>query len=54
MAERLTPCMQECDDPDLGTEMLGVGGDDAQRVARCLEQDVVDHSLVLQRDLGDR
>ena len=47
LAERLTPCMQEGNAPDLGTELLGIGGDDAQGVTRCLEQDVLDHGLVL-------
>ena len=33
LAERLAPCMQECDDPDLGTKMLAVGSDNTQGVA---------------------
>jgi hypothetical protein len=34
--------------------MLGIGGDGQQRLGRRLEQQVVDHRLVLVGDVGDR
>ena len=42
--------MQYCDKADLSAKMLGIGGNGAQRLGGGLEQDVVDHSLVLKRD----
>jgi hypothetical protein len=38
--------------PVLGTEMLRVGADETDRLGSRLEQNVVDHRLVLQRDGG--
>ena len=49
----LSPSMKDRNDADLGAKMLGVGGDGAQRLGRCLEQDGVDRGLVLECDLGD-
>ena len=54
MLQVLAPGVQHGDQPDLGAEMLGIGGDDAQRLGRRLEQDAVDDGLVLEGDLGDR
>jgi len=51
--QRLAPGVQHGDDADLGAEMLGVGGDGAQRLGGGLEQDVVDHRLVVEGDGGD-
>jgi hypothetical protein len=51
----LAPGVEDCDATDLGTEMPGVGGDGAQRLGGCTEQDGVDRRLVLEgdsRDLG--
>ena len=39
--------------PDAGAEMLGIGGDAQERLGGGLEQDVVDHGLVLIGDVGD-
>jgi hypothetical protein len=52
--EVLAPGVQHRGDADLGAEVLGIGGDDAQRFGRRPEQDRVDHSLVLEGDLGNR
>ena len=49
----LTPGVQHRDQADLGAEMFGIGGDRAQRLGRGLEQDRVDHRLVLEGDRGD-
>ena len=46
----LSPGVQHAEEADLRTEMLGIGGDGAQRLRRRPEQDVVDHGLVLERD----
>ena len=45
--------MQDGGDADAGAEMLGVGRDRDQRLGRGLEQEVVDHRLVLVGDVGD-
>ena len=39
---------------DPGAEMLRIGGDRQQRLGRGLEQQVIDHRLVLVGDVGDR
>ena len=49
----LAPAVQHRDEADLGAEMLGIGGDRAQRLGRRPEQDGVDHRLVLEGDRGD-
>ena len=51
--EILTPSMEHRDDAELGTQVLGIGGDGAQRLGRRTAQDGVHHGLVLERDLGD-
>jgi hypothetical protein len=38
---------------DPGVEMLGVAGDRDRGLGRSLEQEIVDHGLVLVRDVGD-
>ena len=50
----LPPGVQHTKKADLRAQMLGVGGDGAQRLRRCPEQDIVDHGLVLERDGGDQ
>ena len=45
--------MEHGGDADSGAEMLWIGGDGDQRLGGCLEQDVVDHGLVLIGDVGD-
>lgn len=52
MRQGLAPGMDNGDHPGLGTEMLRVGADETDRLGCRLEQDVVDHRLVLQRDGG--
>jgi len=45
--------MQHRDHAEFGTEVLGVGGNGAQRLGRCAAQDRVHHGLVLEGDPGD-
>jgi hypothetical protein len=45
--------MQHGSDSDPGAEMLGVAGDRDRGLGRRLEQEIVEHSLVLVRDAGD-
>jgi len=47
------PSVQDTEEADLRAQMLGVGGDDAQRLRCGTEQDIVDPGLVLERDGGD-
>jgi hypothetical protein len=49
----LAPAVQHRDEADLGPQMFGIGGDHAQRLGRCLEQDGVDRRFVLEGDRGD-
>ena len=49
----LTPGVQHAEEADLGAEVGRVGGDPAQGLGRGMEQDVVDHRLVLEGDDGD-
>ena len=46
----LSPAVQHAEETDLRAQMLWIGGDDAQCLRRCPEQDVVDDGLVLERD----
>ncbi len=46
--------MQHGGDADAGAEMLGIGGDGEHGLGAGLEQQVIDHSLVLIGDIGDR
>src|SRR6059036_2271117 len=50
MGERLAPCMEDGDEPDLPAEMPGIGGDSLERLGHCLEQYGIDHGLVLEGD----
>ena len=54
MQQGLAPGVQHGDNAELGAEMAGVGGDDAQCLGRRPEQNGVDQRLVLEGDLGDR
>jgi hypothetical protein len=47
--ESLAPCVQNGDDTNLGPQMLWVGGDDAERLGRRLEQYAVDDGFVGRR-----
>jgi len=50
MQQILSPRMQDCDKADLSAQMLGVRCNGVQRLSGSLEQDVVDHRFVLERD----
>ena len=54
VGHRRTPCMKHGGDADPGAEMFGIGGDGEQGLGRGLEQQVVDHGLVMPGDLSDR
>jgi hypothetical protein len=54
MGERRAPGVQHGGEADAGSEMLGVGGDGGQRLGGGPEQEIVDRSLVLERDGSDR
>ena len=54
MEEVLAPGVQHRGHADCGAEMLWIGSDGLHRLGRRLEQDAVDHCLVLQRDAGER
>ena len=47
------PCVKDGGDADARAEVLRVRGDGRHRLGRCLEQQAVDHRLVLERDVGD-
>jgi hypothetical protein len=54
MVKRLTPGMKHGEDADLRPEVRRVGSDRAQGLGRRLEQDGIDHLLVVERDLRRR
>ena len=53
MGERRAPGVQDRQDADARAEVLGVGRDRDQRLGGRLEQQIVDHGLVLVGDVGD-
>jgi len=53
VGERRAPGMEAGQHTDACAEVLGVGCDGDQRLGRGLEQEVVDHGLVLVGDVGD-
>ena len=53
MLQGLAPGVQHANKADVGTQMLGIGGDGTQGLGGGPEQDVVDDSLVLKSDRGD-
>jgi len=53
MHERLTPCVENRQEPDLAAKVTGIGSDDLERCRNGIEQDRIDHCLVMKRDLGD-
>ena len=53
MRQGLAPGVENGDHAGLGAEMLWIGADDADRLGRGLEQDVVHDRLVLEGDGGD-
>ncbi len=54
MRERRSPGVQHQGRADLGTQMLRVGGDGQQSLGSNVEQQAIDHGLVLVGDVGDR
>src|SRR6202046_3659174 len=46
----LPPGVKHSEEADFGAEMFRIGGDDAQCLRGCLEQNVVDCDLVLKLD----
>ena len=53
VGHRRAPCVEDGGDADARAEMLGVRRDRQHRLRCRLEQQVVDHRLVLERDIGD-
>ena len=54
LGHRRPPGVQHRGETDASAEMLGVFGDRDGRVGSRLEQQIVDHPLVLIGDIGDR
>src|SRR5213592_446787 len=54
MGERRAPGVEHGGDADAGAEVLGIGRDGERGLGRRLEQEIVDHGLVLIGDVGDR
>jgi len=53
VGERRAPGVEDGEDADAGAEVFGIGRDGDHSLGRGLEQDVVDHGLVLVGDVGD-
>jgi len=53
LSERRAPGVKDGEDADAGAEVLGIGRDGDHGLGRGLEQDVVDHGLVLVGNVGD-
>jgi len=53
VGERRAPSVEDGEDADAGAQVLGIGRDGDHGLGRGLEQDVVDHGLVLVGDVGD-
>ena len=54
MGERRAPGVQHRGDADAGAEMLRIGRNCERGLGRRLEQEVIDHGLVLIGDVADR
>ena len=50
----LTPCVQNGDETDLDTQVVGIGSDGAQGLGAGLEEDIVKDLFVLVGDGCDR
>ena len=48
-----SPGVEHGGDADPCAQMAGIGGDRQHRLGRCLEQQVIDRGLVVERDVGD-
>jgi len=53
LGERRAPGVEDGKDTDAGAKVLGIGRDGDHGLGRGLEQDVVDHGLVLVGDVSD-
>jgi hypothetical protein len=53
VGERRAPGVEDGEDADAGAKVLGIGRDGDQGLSRSLEQDVVDHRLVVVGDVSD-
>jgi hypothetical protein len=53
VGERRAPGVEDGEHADAGAEVFGIGRDGDQGLGRSLEQDVVDHGLVVVGDVGD-
>jgi hypothetical protein len=53
VGERRAPSVEDGEDADAGAQVLGIGRDGDHGLGRGLEQDVVDHGLVLVGNVGD-
>ena len=51
--QRRSPGVEHGCDADPCAQVLGIGGDRQHRLGRCLEQQVIDCSLVVERDVRD-
>jgi hypothetical protein len=54
MGHGRAPGVQHGGDADAGAQVLGIGRDQEHGLGRGLEQEIVDHGLVLVGDVGDR
>ena len=53
LGERRAPGMEDGEDTDTGAKVFGIGRDGDHGLGRGLEQDVVDHGLVVVGDVSD-
>ena len=53
VGERRAPGVEDGEDADAGAEVFGISRDGDHGLGGSLEQDVVDHGLVLIGDVGD-
>ena len=53
LGERRAPGVEDGKDTDAGAKVLGIGRDGDHGLGRGLEQDVVDHGLVVVGDVSD-
>src|SRR5436190_10484067 len=54
MMEVFTPCVQNCRDADVGSDVLGIGSNDGEGLGRSFQQQAIDDGLVLIGDPAKR
>jgi hypothetical protein len=54
MRQRRAPAVQHRGEADPGAKVLRIGSNGGERLSRRLEQDVVNHGLIVVGDVGDR